>query len=410
MDHSTFQTSFSEMIPSFLYFSQCPLLRRDDENYPVYGTVRVGSQTCGSDCQWICIDTKIYAEFLAHEEFLYDNLFDDDAAEVKHLKCMLDGLSTSSSVETFQRLAATVLHRLFTMEGFEPDGKASLTDLAALTDKRAFLIQKLEDLRKFLSLYREETQNYPSAHRAYDAAYQKCHPAKLKAFQKTKPREPSLSTCLGALRVIFDCWVQDFDSVDLSATEEATPPISARPSEVSVPPPKRSSPKPKSGSFSVVVHRHVVSIKPNSTNSSLALHSLVSKVSPESATPPRSPSTRSTPARALSPLATATPLARSSNGILPTPSTSSSRPCSPDGLLPTPPHLPPPARSPHPRSRPFSPSPSYSAPTPPLHPQFLAQLLAPYLAYMFLPCAPLSAFPYAPPPSYDWRPPPPILV
>ena len=101
MDHSTFQTSISEMIPSFLYFSQCPLLRRDDENYPVYGTVRVGSQTCGSDCQWIGIDTKIYAEFLAHEEFLYDNLFDDDAAEVKHLKGMLDGLSTSSSVETF---------------------------------------------------------------------------------------------------------------------------------------------------------------------------------------------------------------------------------------------------------------------------------------------------------------------
>ena len=95
-----------------------------------------------------------------------------------------------------------------------------------------------------------------------------------------------------------------------SATEEATPPISARPSEVSVPPPKLSSAKPKSGSFSVVVHRHVVSIKPNSTNSSSALHSLVSKVSPESSTPPRSPSTRSTPARALSPLAHRSPACR----------------------------------------------------------------------------------------------------
>ena len=68
-----------------------------------------------------------------------------------------------SDLAMFQRLAATVVHRLSLHVKLDALENASLAVRAALADKRALLVQKLQTLRKVLGCFRQAQDQFSHA-------------------------------------------------------------------------------------------------------------------------------------------------------------------------------------------------------------------------------------------------------
>ena len=101
----------------------------------------------------------------------------------------------TSDLAKFQRLAATVVHRLSLHVEIDASENASLVVSAALSDKRALVVQKRQTPRKVFGCFRLAHANFSKALEVYKSE-----------GGKHKPREPTLDNCVRIPRALFASW------------------------------------------------------------------------------------------------------------------------------------------------------------------------------------------------------------
>ena len=313
-------------------------------------------------------DTKIYGdfkEFLTCQNFL-SSIFRDPQFELDSFNARLfnsDSLVKESQLN-FARFTAVLLLRLLSIQPYSSAHDPPLAERHVLLDKQQCLLDKVTKVSK---VFKEYNEHY---------------------------LDTRLAT-LTSLRQLFTSWTKDME-IQTSQIANIT-------SEKSSLPPKAKTLKSGQSKISVILHRHVVSVKNDSVNSSsCASPSLPSiclsppqpprssspskkSASPRPSTPPVRPTPCVSPVK-ISPRATCSPKSPRvpvSSGLLPTPS---------PGILPTPP----PCCSIAALNRP--PAASFSPPAPALSPDTLAPILASYLtALLSTPCPLPPPSPRAPP-------------
>ena len=312
-----------------------------------------------------------FREFKKSLSFL-STIFRDSTIELESFRDRLfhsDSLMNEPDFE-FARFAAVLILRLLSMQSYSSAHDPPLATRHVLSEKRQCLLEKVIHASKEFS-------------EIFTGKYSCTIPLK--------------SNTLAILRQLFTSWTKDMD-IQTFQIAKITPEKSSRP-------PKTSSPKTlkasKSGQskVSVILHRHVVSVKNDSVNSSSSASPLPlisgcasptqpprsSSPTKKSAfsrpnTPPARPPPCASPVR-IPPRATCSPKSSrmpASSGLLPTPS---------PGILPTPP----PYCSIAALRR--TPAACFSPSAPALAPDTLAPILASYLAALLSTPCPL------PPPS-----------
>ena len=218
MDYLSFKDQILSCIPNFLLFDRTSLLPSPSNcNHLVYSEVQVGQAPrdpkktpLGSPEReaWsfsqkqkiVYMDPRSYDAFKAQTNFLFDCYYDSAADELQYLQSWLnnDVWMNKSDLAKFQRLAATVVHRVSLHVKLDALEDASLALRAALADKRALVVQKLQTLRKVLGCFRQAQDQYSNALKVYQSEGGK------------KPREPTLDNCVGILRALFASWTCDY--------------------------------------------------------------------------------------------------------------------------------------------------------------------------------------------------------
>ena len=219
MDYSSFKDQISSFIPNFLLFHRTRLLSSpSDRNHPVYSNVQVeqapsepkngayGFEERLSQAQKNAVlqaqkNAQCYDAFTSQTNFLFECHYASEADEMQYLQSWLnnDVWMNKSDLAKFQRLAATVVHRLSLHVKLDALENASLAVRAALADKRALVVQKLQTLRKVLGCSRLVQVQFSIALEVYKSG-----------GGKHGTREPTLDNRVRILRAHFASWTCDY--------------------------------------------------------------------------------------------------------------------------------------------------------------------------------------------------------